>query len=237
MEENEVINAISESLPEDGNADSSTAEGQASQPEAPVVTPTQQVEQEKEVPFHLNPRWQERQRELEDLRRQNQELLQIAQRQPIVQTVAPAVDPEANLSPEEKQFWAKQRQIAREEALKVAEAEKQGFNRELRETKETTAALMYERFLNKNPDILPGSEDEAKVVQYFQRGYTLDDAASLVRLPKLQRELELQKTQKQVQKVQQKVAATQETTTVAPKNGLPEKKHSSIRDFVTANWP
>lgn len=237
MEEQEVVNAIAESLPADEVAAPSPAEDQASKPEAPAEAPAQQAEPQGEVPFHLHPRWQELQREKEELRRQNFELLELAKRQPIVQTVAPAQDPDSGLTPEEKAFWAKVDQRAEQRARQIAAEKERLIASEIQEQRATNAAILYKMFQKDNPDILPGSPEEAKVIELFKRNYDLNDAANLVRLPKIQRELELQKQQKQVQKVQQKVAATQETTTVAPKSGLPESKAKSVRDYVLQNWP
>lgn len=229
-EEYPLVNAIQESLPENVTAESLPAKAdvtQESSPVAPVETPTPKVEQ-KEPPFHEHPRWIERQRESELLRQQNQQLIEVVQK--LTQPKAQEVDPYAGMTKEEKEFYQRIDNLAEQKTRKVLAEVAPQFQQELRETKETMAALAYERFLNKYPEVRPGSQEEGQIAELYKRGYSLDDARNLVfRDYDIQQAVGKGKNQQQV-KVQQKVAANLEQKTLPPINGIPSKDKGNFRD-------
>lgn len=231
--ENPLQSAIQDSLPEDVTAESSPAE--AGTPAAPVETPTPKVEQP--TPFNEHPAWksfQERKEkevlaERERSERLERQLFELTNRM----TQPKAEDPYAGMSPEEKAFYQKIDQMAEQKVRKVLDEVAPQFRNELKETKEVVAALTYEKFLNKYPDVSPGSQEESQIAQLFQRGYSLDDAYKVVFFEK-NRQKEVKKVTEQTQqRVQQKQMANLETSTIQP-NAIPSKQKMTVREFALA---
>jgi hypothetical protein len=222
---------VAEEVKEDVKSDSST--------EAHVEATTPKAEQE--VPFHLHPRWVERQRELEAAREheklladQNRQLMAMVQKSQETQT--PIIDPYAGMTPEEKVFWEKSRQIAREEAERVAKSYMGTVQQETQETKAAVTSMLYERFQQKHPDIQANSPEENLIAQKFRQGYTLDDAYEIVMGPvhrgKLEQELQLSRKTKEVKNIKDKEAANLESTTPQVKTTEKRSYKQQTEDFV-----
>lgn len=227
----DLKSAIQDSLPEDVIADSSTAE--AGNPEALVETTTPKVEQKP--PFNEHPDWKKFQERKEREVQESQERANRLERQLFELTnrlTQPKVeDPDEGMSAEERAFFEKMDKRAELRARKVIEEMAPQFRSELKETREVVAALTYEKFLNKYPDVAPGSQEEGQIAQLFQRGYSLDDAYKVVFFDKArQKEVQQVKTN-QIQKQQIKQAANLETSGVAT-GGLPTKTKLSVREFA-----
>lgn len=210
----------------DAPADPSTATDVTpeSSQEAPVETPTQQVEQKPEVPFNEHPRWQELMEERKFLREQ---LAAANSRSIVPQAPVQEVDPYAGMTPEEKAFFERVRGIAQKEAHGIIAEKEKIFKQELDQTKQVMATVAYERFQAKHPDVLPNSPEETAIAQLYQRGYSLDDAYKVAMFDKIQQGKVAQAQVKQKQTIQQKVAANVETSTIPVSSGLPQGK----RDF------
>lgn len=209
-------NVNPESLPDDVNKDVQPGSSQ----EAHEETPSPKVEQEKQVPFNEHPRWKEvmreRDRERERADRLQQQMVELAMRQQNPQT---QTDPYAGMTPEEKVFWEKQRQIAREEAQRVAQEAGTTLRNELLENKILVTSMMYERFLEKHPDIQPDSEEAGQIAQKVKAGLSLEDAYTVVTYPRKLKEVQdsvhAKKTQQQTKKTTEKIAANLEGSGVA----------------------
>lgn len=230
--DNPIQSAIQESLPENVTPESLPVNADVTQ-EAPAEAPAQQVEQVKETPFHEHPRWIERQRELELLRQQNSQLMELVKvsKAPAPQ---PVTDEYANLTPEEREAWRRIEKLAEDKARKVISEVAPAYEQELTQTKEALAAIAYERFQAKYPDVSPGSQEEEAIAQLYKRGYSLDDAYKVVNYEKNAQKAAQQSKTQQVQKTQQKQAANLEQTTLPPKSGLPTKDRVSFRQELDA---
>lgn len=220
----ELENVLEASQPSDVPA--SSAE-QAGVPAAPVETPTYQVEQAKEPPFHEHPRWKEVQEERNYWRD-----LAIKQADTPRQPQAPAPDPEAGMSPEEKVFWQKQRNLAREEALKVAQEREQVFAQQLNQIGNAVTAISYERFQQIHPDVRPDSPEENAIAQYFKSGVPLEDAYKIVMFDRLKSEKATQAKTVQANKTQEKLHANLETRSIPPISGVKEKPPTGYREGI-----
>ena len=218
----ELENAIEASQPSD--VQSAPSAEQTGEPVAHVETPTQKVEQEKEVPFNEHPRWREVQEERNYWRE-----LALKQAQPTV-SPTPQADPYAGLTPEEKVFWQKVDERAEAIAQKKIESVRPQVEQELRQTKEAVSLMAYERFQQQHPDVKPGSPEENAIAQYFQKGYTLDDAYKVVMFDKIGTQKAQQAKEVLVNKVQQKIAANVETKTISPTSNLSPK--ASFREMM-----
>ena len=235
----ELKGAIAESLPADVTVESlptdvnKDVKVESSTP-APEVTPSPKVE--PELPFHQHPRWrevQEEKRQAQDRAdRLERQLLEISTRLSTPQ----AKDPDEGLTSEEKAFWARSRQIAREEAEKVKRETEPFMQRELQEQRMLVSSIMYERFQQQHPDVKPGSEEENTIAQKVRSGYSLEDAYNLVTYPqklKNAEEAARKKVEEEIsRKNKQKVAANLEGPGVSSTSPIQSKAKLSLRDIV-----
>ena len=225
--ESPLENAISESLPEQTQS-APSPEGTVPQAVAPVETPTLKVEQGKEPPFNEHPRWKEVQDERRILQQQNQQLMELLQKQ---QTVVQQPQAPENMTPEEKVFWEKNAEFFNKQAAPII----QRLENELKETKMTQMALIYRDFQSRHPDVSPGSQEEAKIADYFRKGLDLDTAYDAVFAPiKAQKEIEKVRGQQQ-QKIQQKIQANVETNSVTP-SAIPAAEPKNFRDRLRESF-
>ena len=215
----ELENALGDSqTPQDVPVSSTENTGE---PAAHAETPAPQVEQ-KEPPFNEHPRWIEVQRDRDYLRDTNAALMKLMQ----IREAAPVInqpDPYANLTPEEKNFWKQVDERAETIAQRKIESVRPQVEQELRETKEAVASMAYERFQLQHPDVKPGSQEENAIAQYFQRGYSLDDAYKVVMFDRIGVQKAQQVKDIQVNKVQQKIAANVETKGISSTSNLSPK--------------
>lgn len=209
--------------------------------EVPVETPTKKVEQ-KEVPFNEHPRWREVQeekklarQEAEYWRQQAQQALEVAKgSQPKVDN-----DPYVNMTPEEKAFWEKARDLARQEAKKEVEEIKKQYDPYIEKYERETVQTVYESFKEKHPDIT--QEDEiamARLVKPLRQSgmsakEALDYAYRATFFDKNAQKTVQQIKQKEETKTQQKASANLETVTTY-KGAIPTKEKMSLRDFARA---
>lgn len=206
---------------------------------APVETPTQQVEQ-KEVPFNEHPRWKEVQeekrlarQEAEYLRQQNLQLMELAKG---FQPKEATVDPYADMTPEEKVFFQRVRETARQEAKAEAEALRKTYDTYIQKYEHDTVKSVYEEFKSRNPDVTPEEElAMAKIAGPLRQAgksakEALDIASKSILYEKLVQKTEQQKKVQTTQKTQQKQEANLETTTVS--SALPTKNpKETVREF------
>ena len=129
-----------------------------------------------DVPFHQHPRWIERQQELEReraarvaLEQQNRLLMETVQRA-IPQPTRPDMwagktdHPDAATA----RFWQEQKQVmeqAKQEAVAEAEARLQPL---IQAGMNQLAQINVRQFRQDNPDIQPGSQEEALVIAYME---------------------------------------------------------------------
>jgi len=100
--------------------------------------------------------------------------MQLQQRQSAVQQ--PTQDPYAGMTAEEKVFWQRQREIAREEALKVSQEQMGQIRPVIDAGRMELAQMKVQQFRVQHPDIKANSPEEMDIAQRIQQGYTPDDA-------------------------------------------------------------
>lgn len=230
--------AASSSALEGAIASSPEVQEQAQQVSDPQTLPAQQgdnqeqeTQQEAEnVPFHKHPRFQEL---IEENRWLKQNMEQMIQRQQSQQQFQqPTQDPEANLTAEEKEFWRKQRQIAREEAEKVANAKFQSINPILEAGAREIAAIKVQEFRKAHPDIKANSPEEyeiaKKIGEATRMGYSLssDEAYWLVMGPKGVRVAREEGKQQFKQQIEAKKRANVENASSVPAQAQPAPKRT-----------
>lgn len=213
--------AIEGSQPQDVTTESSTVE-------APVETPTQQVEQEEQKPFNEHPRF----REIIEERNHWRDVAMRAVQTPAPQASQPIQDdPYAGMTPEERVFY--QKLDERAEKLverKLAQVAPQ-FEQRIIDTQEAVVALSYERFQQLHPDVKPNSPEENAIAEKVQMGYPLEDAYKLVMFDKIRNDKLNQAKIVQTNKTQQKLAANVETQTI-PAMSVKQKEKLSFRDML-----
>ena len=237
----DLQNAISESLPEDEQVESSpTDEVTDPSTEAPEEATSKEAEQEKQVPFHKHPDWirfqeqknAETTRERDRGDRLERQLLDISGKL----TKEPGKDPYEGLTLEEKAFWQKVELLAENKAKSIIEGKEKVYQQQIAETKQVQAAMIYKKFQEDHPDIKANSPEERSIAERWTRArghLTLDECYSLevgpANLEKTRQE-SLAKTQKKkVQLNSQKQAAnleSQQGVSLAPDKKL------TVAEFV-----
>ena len=201
-EEIKDANIQEETSPLEGAvADSPTAEKEAQAQVSEAATPEQAVTQEpvkEEVPLHEQPRFKEVIAEKNWYKQQLEEQLQ---RQQAPQPPPTPTDPYAGMTPEEKVFWMKQREIAREEARKEFS---QNVAPQIEAAKREFARLQISQFRDNHPDVKPDSPEEMQIAAKVRQGYSLDDAYKVVMWGRKVGEKQQQQTQQQQQRLQAK---------------------------------
>jgi hypothetical protein len=192
----------------------------------PATPPTE------DVPFHQHPRWIERQKEIERLRVERDEAQRLARlaveriQQP---TQAPVQqdDPWQGLvnhpDPATAQFYQQQRTLFQREAERMADQKLQGVLQAVDAGRRELAAIKIGQFRKENPDIKPGSQEEAAIANFVQQGFDLDTARKLALYDMLEAENRALKG-KQASVGQKRVAANSEASAGIPAGaGLPPK--------------
>lgn len=205
-------------------------------PVAPLPEATIQAAPQAEVPFNQHPRWIERQQELERerasrvaLEQQNRMLMETMQRF-APQQVRPdmwagKID---HPDPATAMFWQQQKQlfdVAKMEAKQEAVAELQPL---IQAGMGQIAQLNVRQFRQDNPDIQPGSQDEALVIAYMEGRvdgikHPIDSARNNAVVRRLETENRALKGKQSA--VQNKVAAnfSESSSGIPSSSGLPQK--------------
>jgi hypothetical protein len=221
---------MAEEIQDANNQPSSELEGAiASSPEAiqeaqgaAQTPPAEQGEtqpEKEETPLHEHPRFKE---VVDEKNWYKQQLEQIVQRQqqPTPQPQAPQTDPYAGMTAEERVFWQKQREIAREEAQKVIGPQVQQGIQEI-------ARLRVEQFQRDHPDVKANSPEETQIATKIRQGYLPEDAYRAVMWDKKVGQVQQTKTQQQQQRLQQK----RQANVVSPTSVSPQAAPSSNMSF------
>lgn len=230
----EENNETQESLPVDEQGVPSTPPQQA---EAQTPTAEQgeiQQEEQKQTPFHEHPRWQEMKGERDWYRQQLELQLQKPIPQPTISQQQP--DPYAGMTPEEEKFWRINRNIAREEAQKVAEEKSAEFKARFDVIQGITAKQMLDNFRRAHPDIKPNSSEELEIANKISAGYSDEDAYRVVMWDKHAANVTKQTQQQNKQRLEAKKQANVETGG-SPSNVKSHiKENLSLRERIERNF-
>jgi hypothetical protein len=207
-------------------------EAQSVQQESQAPTAQQGETQEQNVPFNQHPRFQELIEERNYYREQLSNLIQQRQQQPQQPQQAPQ---EIGNTPEEREFWRMQRQIAREEAMKVAsEKEKEISNSIAILTQEITSTRLQD-FRNRHPDIKPNSPEERAIAEKVAQRIPLEDAYRIVMYDKKIAEAGKQGVQQSKQQMEAKKQANVEQNSIPPIAVPPTKEKLTLRQRIEKN--
>lgn len=139
----------------------------------------------------------------------------------------PVVDPWAGLvdhpDPATAQFYQKQQQLFQHEARKVAEAQGQSVLQAVDAGRRELAAIKISQFRKDNPDIKPGSPEEAQIAGFVGQGVDLEVAKKLVLYDTLERENRALKA-KQSSVPQKRAANTESSAGMPSTTGLPRPR-------------
>ncbi len=177
--------------------------------ETPAVEP--QAEEEAKIPY-------DRFKEVVDERNYLREL---AQRQPQVQPPqAQPQDPDAGRTPEEKVFYQQQREMARQEALKV-------MGPQIKAAVERMAGLEIQNFRLRHPEVKPNSELERRITARVTQGYPLDEAHKIETYDSRVGQQSVQKAQVN----QQRLADKQKANVVSPQSNTAQTNQNPKMTF------
>ena len=230
--------ATPESLPEDVNI--KKEEPSPSAPQPSEATETKAVE--KEEPFHNHPRWKERQRELEEARRDKQILAeQNAKLMSLVEKsqASPTEDPYKGYSEEQRSFYSDLDKRIKSQVEPI-KAENERLKEAVETGKHIVTSMMYERFIDKHPDVKDDEGALNEIASYVQSGYSMERAYQATKNPKLISELQAEnqrlKAQLENKKITNKQSANLETSTTDLKQNPQlrgkEKATALVEDFL-----
>jgi|SRR3990167_937403 len=195
-----------------------------------------------DVPFHQHPRWIERQKELEETRKQRDDALRLAQQvvertAPIQPALAqPQVDPWApyvsQQDPESARFWTNMRDLVRHERQQAKQEAVQELQPVIQAGMEKLAMIDLRDFRNENPEISPGSQEEQQIVSYMEgrvdgMRHPLESAKRNVLFPRLTTEVKSYKTKQAAIPGKRAAAASESSSGIPQTAGLPGRSRST----------
>ena len=204
--------------------------------------PTPSQPATEDVPFHQHPRWIERQKELEEARRQRDEAMRLAQEavQRPIQPLQPAplqADPwepyVKHQDPHTAQFWQSMHMLVQHERRQARQEAVQELQPVIQAGMEKLAVMDLRDFRKENPDITAGSKEEAQIVAYMEgrmdgMRHPLESAKRNVLFNTLNAEVKAYKT-KQAGIPQKRAAATSEASAGIPAGaGLPGQRRGAM---------
>lgn len=191
-------------------------------------------EQETEdVPLHEHPRFKEVIEEKNWYKNQMEQLMQL-QQAPQQQPTTPQEPQERGNTPEEREFWRAQRQIAKEEAERVYQSK---VTPQLQAGAAELARMKLREFRSNHPDVKANSPEEMEIANRIKTGYDIEDAYWATMGPRGVQRAADQQVKKQKQKiVAKKQANVEHTGSVKPI--LPEKPSSkrSTDEVFDEKW-
>ena len=219
--------AQAESSPADAEAESSPEQEETQQQESQEATAsTSQPEPEKKFNMPPPERWEElrQQREAERQRAERAEQLAQLALQKLQTPQAPIqseVDPYAGMDAATAEFYRNMDKRIEQKAAQLAQQQVQGVLQAVDAGRRELAEIKLNQFRQANPDIKPGSQDEAVIASYVQQGYDLTSAKKLALFDKLEAENRALKG-KQAAVPQKRAAAQSESSSGIPQTaGLP----------------
>lgn len=240
-----VKGARAESPTVDAEADSSPAQEEAPQEEVSqeATAPTSQPEPEKKFNMPPAERWEELRREKEEAKaradRADARAEQLAQaaiqrmsQQPQAQP-QPEVDPYAGMDSATADFYRNMDRRIEQKAQMIADARMQPILHAADGLRRHQAEQDIKSFRAENPDIKPGSQEEAVIASHVQQGFDLNTAKKLAMYDKLETENRALKG-KQAQVPQKRAAAQSDSSSGIPQTaGLPGRP-GSWKDNVSS---
>ena len=154
---------------------------------------------------------------------------QLEQRQQVPQQPS-QVPEELGNTPEEREFYRNQRKMMREEALKVAQEQRQQVTPFLEATIRELSTIKVEQFRKEHPEIKRNSDDEraiaSRIADASSRGFTLtpEDAYWMVMGPRGVKSADERVKQQLKQKIEIKKQANVETSNISANAPVPKGK-------------
>lgn len=219
----------------EGNSPSPLAEAIASSPEAleegqptqetPTPAKEEETQEQKEQPEEEAKVPYSRLKEVVDeknwYRQQlEQRLAQQTQQQPQQPTQAPQ---ELGNTPEEREFWRMQRQIAREEATRVSQEQLGQIRPVIDAGRMELAQMKVQQFRQEHSDVKANSPEEIAIAEKIQMGYLPEDAYRSVMWDTKVASAEKQANNSVKQKIEAKKQANVEQRSI-PQGATPPTK-------------
>lgn len=225
-----VKDAQAESSPADAQPDSSPEQESQEQPSQEATAPTSQPEPEKKFNLPPQERWEELRRQREDAERRAQQAEAMArmalEKIQSPQQVQPEVDPYAGMDAATAEFYRNMDKRIEQKAGQLAQVQIQGVLQSLDLGRRELAEIKINQFRQANPDIKPGSQEEAQIAGFVSQGYDLNSAKKLAMYDKLEAENRAFKS-KQSSLPQKRAAAQSDSSSGIPQTaGLPGKPRS-----------
>lgn len=223
--------APAESSPADAPADPSPAQQESQEQTSEQATPpTSQPQPEKQFNMPPPERWEElrRQREQAEARAVQAEAMARMALEKIQgpQPQAQEVDPYAGMDAATAEFYRNMDKRIEQKASAMAQLQIQGVLQSMDAGRRELAEIKINQFRQSNPDIKPGSQEEAAIAGYVQQGYDLNNAKKLALYDKLETENRALKS-KQSAIPQKRAAAQSESSSGIPQTaGLPGRPGS-----------
>ena len=132
---------------------------------------------------------------------------------------------------EEREFWRLQRQIAREEAMKVAGEKEKKMSAAIEFLTAEITNSKIQNFRAKHPEIKPNSMEEKEIAQKVNQGYKLEDAYKVVMW-----DTKVADATKQAKKTIKKNIETKKQANVESKSisssAIPTKENLTLRQEI-----
>lgn len=140
----------------------------------------------------------------------------------------PTTPQEIGNTPEEREFWRMQRQIAREEAERVSREQIGKLNPVIDAGRQELAMLKVQQFRNQHPDVKPNSPEEMAIAERISSGYLPEDAYKVVMYDRKLEQSEKQANIQAKQKIEAKKQANVEQRSIPQGATLPTKEKLSL---------
>ena len=205
---------------------------EAGTPQQPESQGQQEQQTQEEVPAHLIPRFKEVVDEKNWYKQQMERMLQ--ERQPQQQFQQPTQQPPQELgnTPEEREFWRMQRQIAREEAQRVTQEQLGQIKPVIDAGRMELAQMKVQQFRTIHPDIKPNSSEEIAIAEKIQMGYLPEDAYRSVMWDSRVANAEKQGNINVKQKIEAKKQANVENRSIPSGGTSPTKDKLTLRQRI-----
>uniref|UniRef100_A0A6M3KL41 Uncharacterized protein n=1 Tax=viral metagenome TaxID=1070528 RepID=A0A6M3KL41_9ZZZZ len=137
-------------------------------------------------------------------------------------------------TPEEREFWATQRRIAREEAEKVSQQQLGNIRPVIDAGRMELAQLKVQQFRNSHPDVKANSPEEVAIAEKINMGYLPEDAYKVVMWESKTATTEKQVKQQFKQTMDAKKQANVEQHSIPSGSLPPVNKNLPLRDRIKA---
>jgi hypothetical protein len=140
-------------------------------------------------------------------------------------------------TPEEREFWATQRRIAREEAERVSREQLGSIRPVIDAGRMELAQIKVQQFRAAHPDVKSNSPEEIAIAEKISQGYLPEDAYRVVMWDRRTQQVKQEARQEVKQTVQAKKQANTETQSLPQNSGLPtSQRKMTLNEKIREVW-